>query len=84
MCGIGAYDYDAINTGAAYAYKMGRYTSEAAIVGGAEFISTKYIHKEYGQNTLYKMRWSPMRPGSHQYATDMGWAVKQTSRIYSL
>jgi mannosyl-glycoprotein endo-beta-N-acetylglucosaminidase len=84
MYGIGAYDYDAINTGAAYAYKMGWFTSEAAIVGGAEFISTKYIHNEYGQNTLYKMRWSPMRPGSHQYATDMGWAVKQTSRIYSL
>ncbi|WP_368914510.1 SH3 domain-containing protein [Exiguobacterium acetylicum] len=84
MYGIGAYDYDAINTGAAYAYKMGWFTPEAAIVGGAEFISTKYIHNEYGQNTLYKMRWSPMRPGSHQYATDMGWAVKQTSRIYSL
>ncbi|MGL6102921.1 MAG: N-acetylglucosaminidase, partial [Exiguobacterium acetylicum] len=84
MYGIGAYDYDAINTGAAYAYSQGWFTPEAAIVGGAEFISTKYIHNAYGQNTLYKMRWSPMRPGSHQYATDMGWAVKQTSRIYSL
>lgn len=84
MYGIGAYDYDAINTGAAYAYSKGWFTPEAAIIGGAEFISTKYIHNEYDQNTLYKMRWSPMRPGSHQYATDIGWASKQTARIYSL
>ena len=84
MYGIGAYDYDAINTGAAYAYSKGWFTPEAAIVGGAEFISTTYIHNAYDQNTLYKMRWSPMRPGVHQYATDMGWAVKQTTQIYKL
>ncbi|MCT4779715.1 MULTISPECIES: SH3 domain-containing protein [Exiguobacterium] len=84
MYGIGAYDYDAINTGAAYAYSQGWFTPEAAIIGGAEFISTKYIHNQYDQNTLYKMRWSPMRPGVHQYATDMGWAVKQTTQIYNL
>lgn len=84
MYGIGAYDYDAINTGAAYAYNKGWFTPEAAIIGGAEFISTKYVHNQYDQNTLYKMRWSPMRPGAHQYATDMGWAVKQTTQIYNL
>ncbi|WP_214845330.1 SH3 domain-containing protein [Exiguobacterium sp. S90] len=84
MYGIGAYDYDAINTGAAYAYSQGWFTPEAAIIGGAEFISTKYIHNAYDQNTLYKMRWSPTRPGSHQYATDMGWAVKQTYQLYNL
>ena len=84
MYGIGAYDYDAINTGAAYAYSQGWFTPEAAIIGGAEFISTKYVHNQYDQNTLYKMRWSPMRPGVHQYATDMGWAVKQTTQIYNL
>ncbi|MCT4793393.1 SH3 domain-containing protein, partial [Exiguobacterium artemiae] len=69
MYGIGAYDSDAINTGAEYAYKQGWFTPEAAIIGGAEFISTKYVHNQYDQNTLYKMRWSPMRPGVHQYAT---------------
>ncbi|WP_338042117.1 SH3 domain-containing protein [Exiguobacterium oxidotolerans] len=84
MYGIGAYDYDAINTGAAYAYSQGWFTPESAIIGGAEFISTKYIHNAYDQNTLYKMRWSPTRPGSHQYATDMGWAVKQTYQLYNL
>ena len=27
-----------------------------------------------GQNTLYKMRWNPANPGTHQYATDINWA----------
>ena len=27
-----------------------------------------------GQNTLYKMRWNPAHPGTHQYATDIDWA----------
>jgi len=33
------------------------------------------------------MRWNPDNPGTHQYATDIGWAVKQVaniSRLYDL
>ncbi|MGX8237096.1 SH3 domain-containing protein [Exiguobacterium undae] len=84
MYGIGAIDSDPINGGARTAYEKGWFTPEAAIMGGAEFIGTQYIHHAYNQNTLYKMRWNPMSPGRHQYATDMGWASKQTTRIYDL
>ena len=82
--GIGAIDGDPDNKGAEYAYKQGWTTIEKAIVGGAAFVSKNYIHA--GQNTLYKMRWNPdgmIKYGyaTHQYASDIGWAVKQTRRM---
>jgi beta-N-acetylglucosaminidase/RNase P/RNase MRP subunit p29 len=79
MYGIGAYDKCAVTCGAEYAYKAGWFTPELAIIGGAQFVSENYIHA--GQDTLYKMRWNPDHPGTHQYATDIGWAAKQTYRI---
>ncbi|MBD8068093.1 SH3 domain-containing protein [Bacillus sp. PS06] len=87
MYGIGAYDGTALESGAEYAYKAGWFTPEAAIIGGAEFISQGYI--KAGQDTLYKMRWNPggaVAKGSatHQYATDIGWASKQVKQIYNL
>jgi beta-N-acetylglucosaminidase/RNase P/RNase MRP subunit p29 len=82
MYGINAKDSCPLECGANYAYEKGWFTPEAAIIGGAEFIASKYIH--VGQDTLYKMRWNPANPGTHQYATDIGWAVKQTSQIYNL
>ncbi|SUJ93207.1 Bifunctional autolysin [Staphylococcus aureus] len=45
---------------------------QKAIVGGAKFIGNSYV--KAGQNTLYKMRWNPAHPGTHQYATDVDWA----------
>ncbi|CAM3509067.1 N-acetylglucosaminidase [Bacillus inaquosorum] len=83
MYGIGAYDGDAVTKGAQYAYNQGWFTPEAAILGGAKFIGSSYIHNStYHQDTLYKMRWEPTV--SHQYATDIGWAYKQVNRMYSL
>lgn len=82
MYGIGAKDSCPVDCGAAYAYDHGWFTAESAIIGGATFIDNNYISK--GQDTLYKMRWNPSNPGTHQYATDIGWAVKQTSKISSL
>ncbi|QQK78499.1 SH3 domain-containing protein [Salicibibacter cibi] len=82
--GIGAADHDAETLGAIYAYNEGWFSPEEAIVGGAAFISQRYIHNDYNQNTLYKMRWNPANPGYPQYATDIGWAVKQVPRIESL
>ncbi|KXJ38470.1 hypothetical protein AX282_14265 [Bacillus spizizenii] len=83
MYGIGAYDGDAVTKGAQYAYNQGWFTPEAAILGGAKFIGSSYIHNAtYHQDTLYKMRWEPTV--SHQYATDIGWAYKQVNRMYSL
>ncbi|OLO42437.1 hypothetical protein BTR23_03750 [Alkalihalophilus pseudofirmus] len=83
MYGIGANDDDPYRLGAIYAYNAGWFTPEAAIIGGAQFISNSYFAR--GQNTLYKMRWNHLYPngsGFHpQYATDMGWATKQISRI---
>lgn len=81
MFGIGAYDSDPINGGAKYAYEHGWTTPEKAIYGGAEFVSKNYINGEYRQNTLYKMLWNPNAPGKHQYATDIGWAVKQAQTM---
>jgi mannosyl-glycoprotein endo-beta-N-acetylglucosaminidase len=87
MYGIGAYDSNALISGAEYAYKAGWFTPEAAIIGGAEFIAKRFINA--GQDTIYKMRWNPagaMAKGysTHQYATDIGWASKQVKQIYNL
>jgi beta-N-acetylglucosaminidase len=82
MFGIGAADSNPKELGAFYAYDKGWFTPRDAIIGGAEFIGQGYLHS--GQNTLYKMRWNPANPGTHQYATDIGWAVKQISRIKQL
>jgi type VI secretion system secreted protein VgrG len=51
-------------------------------MGGAEWISKNYINS--GQNTLYKMRWNPDRPGTHQYATDVAWASKQAKTLKNM
>ncbi len=87
MYGIGASDGAAVKKGAEFAYHAGWFTPEAAIIGGAQFISEKYIN--VGQDTLYKMRWNPEAASNtgkatHQYATDVGWAVKQISQIHNL
>lgn len=82
LFGIGAYDSDPINGGAKYAYEQGWTSVDAAIYGGAAWISSNYINS--GQNTLYKMKWNPEHPATHQYATDVAWAVKQARTIKSL
>ncbi|WP_311315881.1 PA14 domain-containing protein [Niallia sp. MER 6] len=85
MYGIGAYDSSALKSGSEHAYKKGWTTPEKAIIGGAEFIGKNYINNStYKQDTLYKMRWNTSKPGTHQYATDIGWASKQVSRMKSL
>ncbi|PLR82605.1 PA14 domain-containing protein, partial [Bacillus sp. V33-4] len=82
MYGINAKDSCPLQCGSEYAYKKGWTTPELAIMGGAGFIADGYINR--GQDTLYKMRWNPSSPGTNQYATDIGWAVKQVNRIKSL
>lgn len=82
MYGIGAFDSCPLTCGAKYAFEQGWFTPESAVIGGAEFIGRNYIAK--GQNTLYKMRWNPDAPGTHQYATDVAWAVAQTKNIANL
>ncbi|MFC0559260.1 cell wall-binding repeat-containing protein [Halalkalibacter alkalisediminis] len=82
MYGIGAFDSCPHTCGAQYAYDQGWFTPEAAIVGGAEFVARNYLNR--GQDTLYKMKWNPANPATHQYATDIGWAVKQTTRMANL
>lgn len=85
MFGIGAVDSNPIYKGSEYAYNHGWFSPEEAIIGGAYFASRNYVHNSnYYQNTLYKMRWNPVKPGSHQYATDINWANAQTSKIRQL
>lgn len=77
MFGIGAFDSDAVGTGSKMAYNMGWTSPEAAILGGAKWISENYINAANRQNTLYKMRWNPDNPANHLYAGDIAWAVSQ-------
>lgn len=70
--GIGAYDDNPLIEGIKYAKEAGWDSVSKAIVGGAKFIGQSYV--KAGQNTLYKMRWNPAHPGTHQYATDINWA----------
>lgn len=85
MFGIGAVDSDPERLGAKTAYEQGWFTVEDAIIGGAKWISSSYINNPYyKQDTLYKMRWNPLQPGTHQYATDVAWAYKQTNRLTTL
>lgn len=72
--GIGAFDHAAIEEGSSYAEQADWSTPEAAIIGGAEFIRLNYL--DNNQDTLYRMRWNPNNPGTHLYATDIGWAEK--------
>ncbi|GAB4073699.1 hypothetical protein GCM10028778_12020 [Barrientosiimonas marina] len=82
MFGIGAYDNCPKKCGAKRAYQEGWFSPEKAIVGGAQFINNGYISG--GQNTLYKMRWNPDQPGSHQYATHVQWAVIQAREMMKM
>lgn len=82
MFGIGAFDENAVKLGSEKAYNEGWFTPEAAIAGGVKYISSSYINNDaYKQNTLYEIRWNPANPGTHQYATDIGWAYKQIKYI---
>lgn len=85
--GIRAYDSDPNRCGSEYAYKMGWFSVDAAIDGGAKFISSNYINSVGKQNTLYKMKWD-VEPSSrgylHQYATDINWAFAQTRYIRNI
>ena len=80
--GIGAYDADPLNGGAALAKQRGWDSVEKAILGAAQWISSGYLHDEpFAQNTLYKMKWdiyNAMKHDNpwHQYATDPTWQLK--------
>lgn len=80
--GIGAIDANANKYGAERAYTNGWFTIEDAIIGGAQFVKQNYIGS--GQDTLYKMRWNPAKPATHQYATHVMWAVLQAKKIADL
>lgn len=77
--GVNATDDDPVKNGAKHAYEQGWFTPDDAIAGGAAYVKDNYISG--GQDTLYKMRWDPDHSGENQYATDVGWAVKQTDDI---
>lgn len=80
--GIGAVDKDPNKFGSETAYSAGWFTVEKAIVGGAAFVKEKYIG--IGQDTLYKMRWNPENPATHQYATHVMWATIQAKKIQEI
>lgn len=85
MFGIHAFDSDPIKYGSQYAYDSNWTSVDAAIYGGAKWISTYWINSsQYKQNTLYKMRWNPASPGDHEYASDVRWAYNQVYFIKKL
>ncbi|MGV3243615.1 glucosaminidase domain-containing protein [Staphylococcus sp. 11262D007BW] len=79
MFGIGAIDQDAVLNGFKTAEQYGWDSVSKAIIGGAQFIRDRYI--DLGQNTLYRMRWNPSHPATHQYATDINWASHNATRL---
>ncbi|MES5812439.1 glucosaminidase domain-containing protein [Mammaliicoccus sciuri] len=78
MYGIGAFDSNP-NNAISFARNQGWNTASKAIIGGARFIRQDYI--DIGQNTLYRMRWNPKKPATHQYATDIKWCQHQATTI---
>lgn len=78
MYGIGAYDSNP-NYAITFAKNQGWNTAAKAIIGGARFIRKDFIN--VSQNTLYRMRWNPKKPGIHQYATDIRWCQHQATTI---
>lgn len=80
--GIGAIDANANKYGSETAYTNNWFTVKDAIIGGAKFVKEKYIG--VGQDTLYKMRWNPENPTSHQYATHVMWSVIQAGKIQDI
>ncbi|WP_154895640.1 N-acetylglucosaminidase, partial [Staphylococcus pasteuri] len=76
--GIGAYDNNPDNA-IPFARRRGWTTPAKGIMGGAKFVRQDFINK--GQNTLYRMRWNPKNPATHQYATDIKWCSNQASNI---
>lgn len=84
MYGIGAYDSNAFQSGTAYAYDRGWTTPEFAVVDGARWIANQYVNNAtFEQYTLYRMRWN-YEYTSHQYATDIYWAKKQTYQMKTM
>jgi len=84
MFGIEAFDSDPLGNGLEAAKKYGWNSVEAAIIGGAKWISENYTSNP-SKNTLYKMKWQPSDPlGLGQYATDIAWASKQCETIKKL
>ncbi|HCX3191071.1 TPA: glucosaminidase domain-containing protein [Staphylococcus aureus] len=79
--GIAAFDNNP-NNAMNFARNKGWTTPAKAIIGGAGFVREGYISK--GQNTLYRMRWNPKNPGTHQYATAIEWCQHQASTITKL
>ncbi len=79
--GIGAFDNNP-NNAINFAKSRGWTSPAKAIVGGAKFVRQDYISK--GQNTLYRMRWNPKNPGTHQYATAIEWCHHQAVTISAL
>lgn len=86
MFGYGAYDSNPFFGGVKTAFEQGWTTPYKAIVGGAAQVGKYYLLPRpltlSGQDTLYKMRWHPEYTDvygapTHQYASDIGWAVKQ-------
>ncbi len=79
--GIGAFDNDP-DYAMKFAKNKGWTTPTKAIMGGASFVRKDYINK--GQNTLYRIRWNPKNPATHQYATAIEWCQHQASTIAKL
>ncbi|UTH14910.1 N-acetylglucosaminidase [Macrococcus equipercicus] len=78
--GIGAYDQNPVMDGARLAQQRGWDTPEKAVRGGAEFIHSEYLSRD-NQHTLYSMRFNPVNPGHHQYATDVMWAYHNARQM---
>ncbi|WP_449125763.1 glucosaminidase domain-containing protein [Staphylococcus chromogenes] len=79
--GIGAFDSNP-NNAITFARNKGWTSPAKGIIGGAKFVREGYINQ--GQNTLYRIRWNPKAPATHQYATAIEWCQHQATTIAKL
>ncbi|RAK49242.1 hypothetical protein BHX94_07785 [Macrococcoides bohemicum] len=82
MYGSKATDNNVELGGIEYAKQNGWDTVSKAIIGGAEYVRKAYI--DNGQRTLHQMRWNPENTATHQYATDVRWAINNAQIIARL
>ena len=81
LFGIRAFDSNPNGEGAKFAFENGWTSIDAAIEGGAKWISDNYVNNsKYNQNTIFKMKWDTVY-GWHQYATDAGWPNKISAHM---
>lgn len=80
----GKDEKEVIENGAKYAYEQGWFTRSAAIIGGAELYSNKYI--KGGQDTYFYKNYNLIDPDNiwHQYAQNVADSLSSSKKLKNM